>query len=259
MKISIVIPTKNRSVFLEECLEKIGKIKDIEVIVIDDCSDVKNKEKNKEVCKKYNAKYMYNEISVGAPKARNIGMKISVGEYIWFFDDDDFVSENTVKEVKEYIDKEISNSMIIIPMQIWCDNEKRNLLIPNIEKNNYQEYRKNGHQVNTSCCLIKKELLTKINGWDERLISGQDTDLFLRASKYANIGIAEISPVNIRTGHNDRISVNVKKQQKGKVQFLRKNWNELHIKRKIYYMITFIFMVPYLKKIFYKITRIGRG
>ncbi|ELC8453850.1 glycosyltransferase family 2 protein [Clostridium perfringens] len=254
--ISIVIPTKNRSLFLEECISSFKKYNGkIEIIVVDDGSDNINREKNRKICKNYNVKYILNEFSLGAPKSRNIGMRNSSGKYIWFFDDDDIVNCKAITDVIELINNSKSNSIIILPMIVVLNNKEVIFEInPQKERNNFESYRKNGQEVSTSCAIFPKVILEKIGGWDEKLVSGQDTDLFLRASEVSNIQVlSDTLPIEIRVGHIDRISVNVKKQQIGKIQFMRKNWSRLHLKRKIYYMVTFVLCTPYFRKIKYNI------
>lgn len=92
---TIIIPHHNTPKLLERCLESIPKREDVQVIVVDDNSDVK--------CVDFCDFPGLNEKSVeiyflkkwgGAGYARNVGLKHAKGEWILFADSDDYFSEN---------------------------------------------------------------------------------------------------------------------------------------------------------------------
>ena len=91
-KISVIVPAYNASKNIRECLDSIinQTYKDLEIIVVDDCS----KDDTKEVVEKYMAndnriKYECLETNSGAAVARTEAMKLARGEYMAFCDSDD--------------------------------------------------------------------------------------------------------------------------------------------------------------------------
>lgn len=90
---TILIPHHNTPLLLKRCLDSIPRRKDIQVIVVDDCS--------KEDCKWVNTYgdhwgetiLVENKIPKGAGHARNVGMEHIKGRYVIFADCDDFFSE----------------------------------------------------------------------------------------------------------------------------------------------------------------------
>ena len=87
IKISIIIPVYNTPTkLLDECLKSCQKIQNVEVIVIDDGSNINYQQ----LIKKYNIKYIKTS-NMGVSHARNIGIKIATGEYIAFLDSDDTI------------------------------------------------------------------------------------------------------------------------------------------------------------------------
>lgn len=87
-KVSIVIPTYNRSRFVCEAIESVlnQSFKDFEIIVVDDGST----DNTKEALKKYSnhISYIYQD-NRGRSLARSAGIKAAKGDYIAFLDDDD--------------------------------------------------------------------------------------------------------------------------------------------------------------------------
>ncbi|MFD2656636.1 glycosyltransferase family 2 protein [Gracilibacillus thailandensis] len=255
--LSIIIPTKNRSDFLRDNLASLSDdflLKNgIELIVVDDGSVEDQRYNNKLACNQLESCTYYFQDLGGAPKARNFGFFQSSGEYIWFLDDDDFVSENTMRQVIEYLEKKPSEQhFIVLPCRKIFDNNKYVEIYPQGDNNNFETYRTKGHQVNTSCTIFSRKVINNLNGWDEILKTGQDTDLFLRASKISNVICLKTEPIIVYVAHSDRIGKKVFKQQYGKLQFLYKHWKTLSMRRRLYYIFTFIFWVPLLKKIMIK-------
>ncbi len=93
-KISVIIPMYNAMSTIEECLDSLVDqtiFKDMELIIVDDCST----DKSPELVMKYESRYPDNILFVrldknaGPGNARNVGMEYSSGDYIGFVDSDD--------------------------------------------------------------------------------------------------------------------------------------------------------------------------
>lgn len=99
IKISIVIPCYNAASYIERCLDSIinQSFKDYEVIIINDGS----KDNLETVCKPYIEKYneikLYSFCNQGVSQARNEGLLLANGEYIFFCDPDDYLKNNTLQ------------------------------------------------------------------------------------------------------------------------------------------------------------------
>lgn len=92
IKISIIIPVYNVEKYIEECLISVlnQTMKEIEIICINDGStdnslkilnNYKNKNENIRIVNQENS---------GLSNARNVGLSLAKGEYIFFLDSDDF-------------------------------------------------------------------------------------------------------------------------------------------------------------------------
>lgn len=105
MKLSIVIPTYNR---YESTLKLVESLKhvdfnQVEIIVVNDCSTQVYGEFPSYI------KYQVNQMNSGAVVTRMNGYKASVGKYIWFFDSDDSIHEDAVKNILNAISTDESD------------------------------------------------------------------------------------------------------------------------------------------------------
>lgn len=95
-KYSVIIPHKNIPELLKRCLDSIPLSDDIEVIVVDDNSDVINKSEFPGIGRK-NTKVFFSEKVITAGGARNIGMDNATGKWLIFADADDFFLKDAFK------------------------------------------------------------------------------------------------------------------------------------------------------------------
>jgi radical SAM superfamily enzyme YgiQ (UPF0313 family)/GT2 family glycosyltransferase len=101
--ISIVIPTYNASPFMPGLMESIfkQKIKDMEVIIVDDCST----DNTVEIVKQYPTRVIEMEQNGGPAIARNRGVREASGDIIFFLDSDVELMDGAIKGVKNYFQK----------------------------------------------------------------------------------------------------------------------------------------------------------
>lgn len=101
IKLSIIIPAYNVAGYLEKCLDSIlaQSFKEYEVIVIDDGST----DATPEICDNYankdNRIRVIHKKNEGVSIARNTGIEMAKGEYILFYDGDDFIEPYTCEEL----------------------------------------------------------------------------------------------------------------------------------------------------------------
>ena len=99
-KLSIIVPVYNTEVYLKECLDSIinQTFKDIEIIIINDCSP----DNSESIILEYQQKdprikYIKHEKNLGLGGARNTGITNAAGKWIAFVDSDDYIDLNTYK------------------------------------------------------------------------------------------------------------------------------------------------------------------
>lgn len=105
-KISVVVPAYNSDNKIRECLDSIinQTYKDLEIILVDDCSLDDTFTIMREYASKDNRIVLIkNPINCGAGASRNIGLASATGDYVTFVDSDDYLDLDTYREVNDAI------------------------------------------------------------------------------------------------------------------------------------------------------------
>ena len=99
MKISVIIPVYNTKEYLKECIDSIlnQTIDLFEVIIVDDGSTDGSLELINQYAESHSNIRVISQKNCGPGAARNIGLKISKGEYIYFIDSDDILEKNALE------------------------------------------------------------------------------------------------------------------------------------------------------------------
>ena len=129
--ISVIIPVYNVEKYIEQCLESVlnQKMKNIEVICIDDCST----DSTLGILQKYaegdkRVKVVSNKTNRNAGASRNIGINMASGKYIHFLDSDDWVEEGIYQKAYECIEE--TNADICVFLCNKYDNVSKELTSP---------------------------------------------------------------------------------------------------------------------------------
>lgn len=194
MKISVIIPIYNKKVYLNILFQCICNqtFKEFECIVIDDGSTDGSAEICDEVEKCDKRFHIYHIPNSGVSHARNIGLKMAVGDFITFIDADDRVPANYLESLYSSIIKSKSDMVICTVEKIWSSGKKKKIDLPRNGKTTMsdilQDFAK--WQKNTGiygyCCgkLFSKELCKDV-WFDESISLAEDFDFFLKL--YPNI------------------------------------------------------------------------
>ncbi len=93
--VSVIIPFYNVEKYLGECLDSLTRqtFRDFEVILIDDGST----DESSRIAESYADRFPHCRIiskkNEGQGKARNVGLEVSCGKYIYFLDSDDYIAD----------------------------------------------------------------------------------------------------------------------------------------------------------------------
>lgn len=99
--VSIIVPVYNVEEYLDECVESLANqtYPDIEIILVDDGSP----DNCPQICDKWalcdNRIKVIHKENGGVSSARNAGLDVANGEWIWFVDSDDTVEANALEEL----------------------------------------------------------------------------------------------------------------------------------------------------------------
>ena len=101
MKVTIVIPVYNVASYITDCLESVRNqsYQDLEVILVDDCGT----DDSMSIIQEYLECHTFAEVKIlhhthnrGLSAARNTGLKAATGEYVFFLDSDDEITDNCI-------------------------------------------------------------------------------------------------------------------------------------------------------------------
>lgn len=109
LKLSIIIPVYNVEKYIGTCLESIFSQnvseREYEVIIINDGTPDNSMTVVQDYVSRSNIKIV-NQENKGLSCARNRGIQEAQGEYVWFVDSDDYVSEDSISTLLKLIEKE---------------------------------------------------------------------------------------------------------------------------------------------------------
>jgi len=177
--VSIIIPTFNSESTIKECLQSVRSqsYAYIEALVIDNYSG----DKTVEIAEKFNAKVLLKKSERSA--ARNYGAFKAKGTFLLFVDSD---QELTPRVVKECVTRCLTRGIdaVIIPEEsiaktFWAECRKmEKMLYSNVKLFEAPRF-------------FRKDSFQKVGGYDEDLVFGEDSDLYLRIMK-AELKICKI-------------------------------------------------------------------
>lgn len=109
MQLSIIIPVYKVEKYIRDTLQSIYRQQYdenlFEVIVINDGTPDDSMRIVAEFTNKHANLHIINQKNQGLSCARNAGLKIAQGEYVWFVDSDDTVTEESIGKVIECIER----------------------------------------------------------------------------------------------------------------------------------------------------------
>lgn len=97
--VSVIIPVYNTELFVEEAIKSVlnQTLTDIEVIVVNDGSTDNSLQVIERLSNTDSRIKKITQENQGQSVARNLGLNIAKGEYIYFMDSDDMISQNTLE------------------------------------------------------------------------------------------------------------------------------------------------------------------
>lgn len=107
MTVSIIIPIYNVEVYLKECLDTVinQTYQDLEIILVDDGStDNSGKIADEYAINDLRIKVIH-KVNSGLSEARNEGMKVATGEWIYFLDSDDWLDLEAINRLVDFAKK----------------------------------------------------------------------------------------------------------------------------------------------------------
>lgn len=185
-KVSILIPLYNAEYYIAETIDSIIKqtYKNIEIIIVDDGST----DNSYEIAQNYASEKVkvVQQANKGACAARNKALELSTGEYIVFFDADDIMYKDKIKNQMELAEK-YGEDYIYSSQWIPFTGKLPTVFPPKtiIDKNfdspidwlTTSWLHRSGA---VGIWLTPKKLIEQAGKWDESLKQNQDGEFFFR-------------------------------------------------------------------------------
>lgn len=194
--VSIIIPTYKRADYLTRCIDNVllQTYKDIEIIVVDDNGigsefQIETEKLLLEYIQKGQIKYIKHDVNKNGSAARNTGLRESLGLYIKFLDDDDYLMPTCIEEqvaVLSQSDTEFGATYCGFETYSITDGKEIvNSYNYTLSGDLHEELYFDKVKFNTSALLFKRECILILDGFDETYCRHQDLELMTRFfSKY---------------------------------------------------------------------------
>jgi glycosyltransferase involved in cell wall biosynthesis len=216
LKISIVIPSFNQGIYLQETIESIlnQDYSNLEIILIDGGST----DSSIRIIKKYEKylKYWVSEKDLGQSNAINKGLKFATGEIFAWQNSDDKYLPGTF----QHIDKIMTgDDKIDLVFGGWSFIDENGGLISSRKLNNYSLRKLHaGRKVPPQpAVFFRRSAVLKWGGINESLHQTMDYDLYLKIANKNNVFITSHILGEFRTHQNSKTvsgkSVQVKEMQ----------------------------------------------
>ena len=199
-KISVILPTLNRPT-LKEALESVFKqsYSDFEIILVDTTGELKARSVFEEF-KNEKLRYFSSSRLLNSAEGRNFGIKKATGDFFVFFDDDDVLPPDSFEVRLKFLVKQPKEVGMIFARyrkfivekgkMKWLKirNDKKRKFIDFLKKHNFApkltfETLKKYNFVYGGTPIVKKEVLDKIGGFDEKFECFVDYDFWLKVAK----------------------------------------------------------------------------
>lgn len=184
--VSIIMPSYNKAKFISEAIESIisQTFDNWELLIVDDLSE----DSTRSVLEKYSdnkkIRIFYEKEKKGANHCRNFGLGRAIHDYVLFFDADDIMTKDCLKNRVEKISKEQPFDFIVFQASqfVYTTTNVVNVLNPApVSVDLVKELLALSHSWQTSQLLWNKKFIQKIGGFDTAFTRFQDIEIHTRA------------------------------------------------------------------------------
>lgn len=205
--ITVIIPVYNVEKFLDQCVNSIihQTYRNLEIILVDDGSPDQCPQMCDAWAQKDSRIRVIHKQNQGLGMARNTGIEHATGEYICFFDSDDFVASDTIEKAYTAA-KEGCSDIVVFGVQrvnadgvtiqtaapesrekFFCGKDIQERLLPDLIDNCHQNVQVKNFPLSACSCLFSMKLIRSVN-WrfvSERELISEDSYSLIWLYTYA--------------------------------------------------------------------------
>lgn len=199
-KISLVMPVKNGMKYIIESIDSVleQNYQNLEIIIINDGSDDGDYTKFEKTDSRIR---VVSTKGHGVSAARNLGFKLSSGEYICFLDADDVLAPGKLLCQSRFLDLNNDFDVVYGDVLAWRphpsgDYTDRRLLLQDCSEVSQLDSKNSGfkyesllceEQIQIGCALIRRQLISAAGLFNEEMRIGEDQEWFIRLSRHAKM------------------------------------------------------------------------
>lgn len=168
MFLSIIIPLYNVEKYVHRCLSSVLNqpitVSDYEIIIVNDGSTDNSLSIVKDVVTNAPNVTIINQENKGLSAARNAGLAVARGKYIWFIDSDDWVANDVLNNIFDTIKNNNNPDVIELSRIKFIDQtqkEQRYIVSDSAPMNGKKYLAKNSYQTSAAVFVFKQALLHK--------------------------------------------------------------------------------------------------
>lgn len=204
IKLSIIIPVFNVEKYIERCITSCINQNlpenEYEIIVVNDGSPDNSPQIAENIAKNYKNIIIIHRINGGLSAARNTGLKVAKGEYVWFVDSDDWIETNCLKQLTDTLLRENLDALVINGIRVINDEFRPNP--PRVLTNKTMSGKEYLNNTLVNCAAVitiyKRSILINNELWFMEGIYHEDAEFTPRAYHY----IKKISIKNFHFYYN---------------------------------------------------------
>ena len=213
-RISIVVPVYNAERYLDACVESIvgQTYGNLEIILVDDGSPDGCPQMCDEWAKRDDRIKVIHKVNEGAGIARDVGLSHVTGEYVCFFDSDDWIAPDTIEKAVTVAQTE-SADLVVFGMNdpnradssahaaaltsqkpVFAGEEVQRVFLPDLIENGYVGAGNTGFALSLCVCLFSMELIRRAD-WhivSEREYASEDSYSILKL--YGSVNRVAVLP-----------------------------------------------------------------
>lgn len=170
IKLSIIIPVYNVEHYIKQCLDSIFTEENAtlpyEVIVVNDGTPDNSMVVVEEYVTKHPNLHVVRQKNQGQSVARNNGLEIAKGEYVWFVDSDDWIEPYSICTLISLMEQNPEIEIFAVPSTWKYDDPNKNWIDLKVDDNTImtgKKYQESGFQMAAWQFVTKRSLLRDNN------------------------------------------------------------------------------------------------